>query len=166
MRSAALATCLILVACGPPVSSSAVENAGVALERAAVARGLVADPAKVDPIGLYTSDSDSLCVVPAGGGYRVGASIDYGEGQGCSAAGTASGHATLAIRFGDACRLTARIEGDRVSFPATVPAGCDRFCTGRASLAALTADRVSGSAAEAESAVTPAGGALCARPRR
>ena len=132
----ALALALTLAACGRVADQPAAETAGASLERAAMARGVVADPAKVDPVGLYGSESDRLCVVPQGDGYRVGASVDFGEGQGCVATGAATGRKTLDVRFGEACRLTAAIEGDRVTFPATLPAGCDRFCTGRASLAA------------------------------
>ena len=157
----ALALPLLLAGCGREADQPAAANAGVALEQAAIARGIVADPAKVDPVGLYGSESDKVCVVPAGDGYRVGASVDYGEGQGCFATGTASGRGTLDVRFADACRLEVRVEGDRVTFPATLSAGCDRFCTGRASLAAVTADRISASATEAASAVTAAGAKLC-----
>ena len=158
---ASLALALLLAGCGRSPGQPAAANAGAALEQAAIARGIVADPAKVDPVGLYGSESDKVCVVPADDGYRIGAAVDYGEGQGCFATGTASGRDTLAVRFGDACRLEVRVEGDRVTFPATIPAGCDRFCTGRASLAAVTADRISASATEAASAVTAAGAKLC-----
>lgn len=141
------------------------ENAGAALEAAAVARGIVADPARFDPVGLYGSDSDRLCVAHAGDGYRVGAAVDYGEGQGCFATGVsqvaAGAPGTLDVRFGEACRLTLRIEGERATLPPTLPAGCDRFCTGRASLASLTADRISRSAAEAGSAVAAGGARMC-----
>jgi hypothetical protein len=152
---------LLLGGCGKAPEAPAAANAGAALEATAIARGIVADPAKVDPVGLYGSDSDRLCVVPAGEGYRVGAAVDYGEGQGCFATGEASGRGTLDVQFGEGCRVSITLEGDRASFPATLPAGCDRFCTGRASLAALSADRISGSATEAASAVTAAGAKLC-----
>ena len=157
----ALALALLLAGCGQPRAPTAGETAGAALERVAVARGIVADPAKLDPVGLYGSESDRVCVVPGGDGYRVGAAVDYGEGQGCFATGTARGRETLDVRFGEGCRLSVRVEGDRLTFPATLPASCDRFCTGRASLAALTADRVSASATEAASAVTGSGTKLC-----
>lgn len=156
-----LALALVLAGCGRAADRPDAGTAGAALERAAVARGVVADPARIDPVGLYASASDRLCVVPRGDGYRVGASVDFGEGQGCFATGTATGRSTLDIRFDAACRLTAAIEGDRVTFPATLPAGCDRFCTGRASLAALAADRISASAVEAASAATGDGKAMC-----
>ena len=161
----ALALAVLLVGCGQPRAPTAGETAGAALERVAVARGIVADPAKLDPVGLYGSESDWVCVVPSGDGYRVGAAVDYGEGQGCFATGTARkpsrARETLDVGFGDACRVSVRVEADRVTFPATLPAGCDRFCTGRASLAALAADRISASATEAASAVTGSGAKLC-----
>ena len=152
---------LALAGCGRGAEAPVAANAGAALEAAAMARGVIADPAKVDPVGLYASESDKVCVVPQEGGYRVGASVEFGDGQGCFATGTATGRQVLDVRFGEECRVSARIEGDRVSFPATLPAGCDRYCSGRASLAALTADRVSGSAAEAGSAVAAGGARMC-----
>ena len=157
----ALALALLLAACGRSPDAVAGETAGAALERTAVARGIVADPAKVDPVGLYGSESDRVCVVPGGDGYRVGAAVDYGEGQGCFATGTARGRETLDVRFGEACALSVRVEGDRLVFPALLPPACDHYCTGRASLAALTADRISASATEAASAVTGSGAKVC-----
>lgn len=164
---AALALAVLLAACGRTPAAPVAENAGAALERVAVARGIVADAATVAPVGLYASETDRLCLVPAADGYRIGASVDYGEGQACLARGTATkagaGGQVLAVRFDDACRFAARVEGDRLRFPATLPAACDRYCTGRASLAALSADRVSASSAEASSAVATSGARLCAR---
>ncbi len=157
----ALALALLLAGCGRGAEAPVAGNAGAALEAAAVARGVVADPAKIDPVGLYASESDRLCVAPQGDGYRVGAAVDFGEGQGCFATGTATGKQVLDVRFGDGCRVSARVEGDRVSFPATLPSGCDRFCSGRASLAALSAERVSASVAEAGSAVAAGGAKMC-----
>ncbi len=152
---------LLLAGCGRAAEGPTNESAGAALEAAAIARGVVADPAKVDPVGLYASESDRLCVVPQGDGYRIGAAVEFGEGQACFATGTATGRQALDVRFGDGCRLSAKVEGDRVSFPPVLPAGCDRFCSGRASLAALSAERVSASVAEAGSAVAAGGAKMC-----
>lgn len=124
-------------------------------------RGLVADPDRVDATGLYASDTDRLCLVPRGGGYRIGASVDYGEAQGCLARGTAKGRGSLAVDLGGGCRFTAKLDGDRLTFPALVPPACDRACRGRATLATLTADRLSASASEAASAPAADGAPLC-----
>ncbi len=152
---------LLLAGCGDNSTAAPKTSAGAALEKAAIARGIVADPASIDPVGVYSSDTDRVCVVPQGDGYTIGASVDYGEAQSCTARGTATGRATLDVRFQDGCRFTAKVEGDRIVFPAILPQACDTACTGRASLAALNAERLSRSGTEAAS-MTGAGNArLC-----
>jgi hypothetical protein len=163
--SLALALALALAACGSP-SQPAGTGAGERLEAAAQRAGLIGDPATASLVGSWARDTDRLCVVPADGqAFRIGASIDYGEGQGCAAAGVARRRgADVAVTFG-ACRFDARFDGDRIVFPAELPAACDRFCRGRATLAAMTVDRLSPSVSEAETLRTAAGTPLCA-PRQ
>jgi hypothetical protein len=153
---------LVLGGCDrAPASTSAATSAGASLERAALAAGIVADPARLDPVGAYAADTDRICLTANGDSYRIGASIDYGERQGCIARGTARGRETLHIDFGEDCRFEARFDGERISFPATVPSACERRCTGRATLAALTAERLSGAAAEARAMRSADGEPLC-----
>ncbi len=166
MRRAALASALLLAGCdrGPaaPAPTASSEAAGAALERAAIAAGVVADPVELDPAGAYASATDRVCVVAEGRTYRVGASIDYGEGQSCLARGEASARKQqLRIDFGDDCTLDARFDGERIVFPAVVPGACERRCTGRASLSALSAERLSPAASEARAMRAPDGRALC-----
>ncbi len=157
----ALALVLLLSACGaqPP---AAQDTSGARLEAAAVRAGLVGDPARASLAGSWARDTDRVCVVPSGGDtFRIGALIDYGEGQGCAASGTAQRRGDrVSVTFG-ACRFTASFEGDRIVFPAELPAVCDRLCTGRASLAALTVDHLSASTSEAETLRAPSGKLLC-----
>ncbi len=158
----ALAVALLLAGCEKAAPDApAVPQAGAALERAALAAGIVADPANVDPVGAFASETDRACVVPQGSGYRVGASVDYGEQQGCVARGTATGRETLRIDFGDQCRFDARFDGERIVFPATVPTACDRRCTGRASLTALSVARLSNTESEARTIRGSDGQPLC-----
>ncbi|EZP56710.1 MULTISPECIES: hypothetical protein [Sphingomonas] len=158
---AALALAALLAGCGSP-TPTVTDTPGSRLERAALRAGLVADPASGDPVGSWAAETDRLCIVPQdGGALRIGAVIDYGEGQGCAAAGVARRRGSdLAIAFGP-CRFDARFEGDRIVFPAALPAGCDRYCTGRATLDALTVERLSASRAEAATLRTPSGKRLC-----
>ena len=137
------------------------ETPGGRLEAAAVARGLIPDADQVGVTGVWTGDTDRLCIVPAGLGFELGASVDYGDGQGCAASGTVvrSG-GTLRVELGD-CRFQAAFDGERIVFPAEVPAGCARFCSGRASLSALTVERLSESVSEAASLRGANGRALC-----
>lgn len=155
----ALAVLLVLSACSR--EQPAAPSPGARLEAAAVARGLVSDPEGGTPVGSFASESDRLCIVPAGRDLRLGASIDYGEGQSCTAAGSAErrgGH--LRVRFGG-CRFEATYDGDRIVFPPELPAACDRFCSGRASFTALAVARLSDSPSEAAAVRAGDGRLLC-----
>lgn len=155
---------LLLAACqrGEPAASPP-PSAGAALERAARGAGLVSDPAAADPTGVFQADGDLVCLSPRGElRWSVGVSVDYGAGQRCVARGSARGRERLALDFGRDCRIEGRLDGDRLSLPAVVPAACDSFCVGRATLAAVGVDRLSASAAEAAHARGADGGLLCA----
>ena len=138
--------------------------AGERLEAASIAAGLVADPAAAPLDGIWSRDSDRMCILPRPGDAvrRVGIVLDYGEGQGCTARGTLkrSGR-DLAVTLG-ACRFTARFDGDVIQFPAGLPAACDAMCTGRASLSALIVERISASVEEARALRSANGMPLCA----
>lgn len=159
----ALAFGLLLAGCGRAEREAADPNAeaGAALERAAIVAGVVADPARLDPVGAYASETDRVCIVSREGGLRVGVSVDYGDRQSCIGRGTASGRQALRMDFGDACTFEASFDGERVSFPATLPRGCDARCTGRATLTAVTASRLSSAEAEARAMRAPDGEPLC-----
>ncbi|MGI4730832.1 MAG: hypothetical protein ACRYFW_03660, partial [Janthinobacterium lividum] len=133
---------------------------------AAIADGVIADPARADPVGLYARENDRMCVVPGeSGAYRVGVLVSFDDAPGCTARGSATRVGDrLDVALGEAgsCRFTARFEGDRIVFPAQLPDGCDRRCTGRASLAALAVDRLSDGVAEAGAQRDGAGRPLCA----
>lgn len=122
------------------------------LETAAIAAGVIADPANTDMTGLYARDTDRVCVVPDRLNYRIGAFVDYGDRQNCSGSGTVTrvGEA-LHISFGGApgCDFDARFEGDRIVFPGRIPQACERLCGQRASFAALDVRRLSDSVSEA-----------------
>ena len=127
-----------------------------------MARGLVVDPAKVGLAGSWASETDRLCVVPAGSMMRLGASVDYGPEQSCAAAGTVRQRGEkLDVRFGD-CRFEASFDGERIVFPAELPSACGRFCVGRASLASLAVARLSESVSEAATLRGAKGQRLCA----
>ncbi|WP_423602070.1 hypothetical protein [Sphingomonas sp. MS122] len=136
------------------------------LESAAIERGLVRDPSDSDVTGLYARDTDRVCVIRKGDAYRIGAFVDYGDGLSCAGSGTATrAGETLSVRLegkgGIACAFDARFDGERITFPANVPAECARFCGPRASFAALDADRLSESAAEARALRSADGARLC-----
>ena len=111
--------------------------------------------------GSWARDTDRVCVVGTAKTAQIGVSVDYGEDQACAASGTVkrSGDA-LKLAFG-ACKFDARFDGDRIVFPAKVPDACESLCTGRASLAALTVDRLSESRSEAATLRSTKGKLLC-----
>ena len=165
MRAALLLALAVLGGCSdrtPGRNMAAATGAGAELEAAAIAAGVIPDPNSTDPTGLYSRGTDRLCVLPAAEDFRIGIDVDYGDGQHCSASGTARRDGErLRVRFegtGD-CGFDARFEGDRVVFPGKLPKGCAVYCTGRASLSGLEVDRLSSSASEAR-AMRGAGGRL------
>ncbi|RDE05186.1 hypothetical protein [Sphingomonas aracearum] len=160
MRGAAAAL-LLLAACSREATPQATP-ATPGLEEAAVAAGIVADPRKASLTGLYARDTDRLCVVPQGDKWRVGVSVDFDERQGCSAAGTGTRSGErLTIVFPN-CTVEAEFDGERLFFPATLPAGCARLCTDRATLTALEVEQLSASASEAATLRSRDGRLLCA----
>lgn len=144
-----------------PAAAPGAGGAGAALEQASIKAGIVADPATLDPVGAFASDTDRVCLTLGSGGYRIGAAVDYGEQQGCVARGTAEGREALRIDFGQGCRMDGRFDGERITFAPTVPAACERRCSGRATLAALSAGKLSGAATEARAMRGPDGMPLC-----
>nr|WP_233150711.1 hypothetical protein [Sphingomonas sp. BT553] len=155
---------LLLTACGNGSRdpSGEANSPGARLEAAAEAAGLVPDAARTSIAGSWARDTDRMCIVDTpGSSQRIGVLIDYGDGQGCSASGRLDRRGSrLKIAFGN-CRFAAKFDGERIGFPATLPAACDALCTGRASLAAMEVDRLSDSSAEAATLRGRQGRLLC-----
>ncbi|AJP71548.1 hypothetical protein [Sphingomonas hengshuiensis] len=159
----ALALLLVLAGCsggGAPAQNGAQSQD---LESAAIARGLVRDPADTEIVGLYARDTDRLCIVKSGMAYRVGAFVDYGDRITCSGSGTVGRVGeTLRIALGDrGCSFDARFDGDKISFPGALPEACEALCARRASYAGLEVTRMSESSAEAAAMRDAAGRRLC-----
>jgi hypothetical protein len=152
-----IAAALLVAGCSQG-SSTPETIEGAALEQAAIARGVVRDPAGATPVGLYAREGDRMCVT----GKRIGVFIDYGEGTGCSGRGqyTRDGE-RLRVELGKDCAFDAAFDGDAVRFPGKLPDGCAALCTKRASLSGLQVDRLSDSASEAAALRDPAGRGLC-----
>lgn len=142
MRRALAALLLLLGGCERAPDAGEDAAAGRALEAAALNAGIVADAA--DAAGVYAAGDDRVCLTrTAANRYRIGVSVDYGEGQRCIARGTARGRATLDVALAGECRLTVTRDGDRLLFPARTPAACAPLCQGRATFDALAIDRLS-----------------------
>ena len=157
----ALLLALMLGGCGQEPSSAVADSAGARLEAAAETAGIVPDP-NAPLQGSWARDTDRVCVVGTGKTARIGVSVDYGEDQACAGSGTVkrSGDA-LKLAFG-ACKFDAAFDGDRIVLPAELPEVCESLCTGRASLASVTVDRISESRSEASTLRSSAGKLLCA----
>ena len=159
-----LALFLLLAACSGG-QQAAKDQPPQDLEKAAIERGLVRNPADTEIAGLYARDTDRICIVPTSIGYKIGAFVDYGDGITCSGTGTASRVGeTLHIELGEggACGFDAKFDGDKISLPGALPDGCDKFCTRRASYAGLEVSRLSESPAEAAAMRDANGKRLCA----
>jgi len=162
LRRFGLWLCVLLAGCDQPTATVPAQGAGARLERAAIAAGMVPDPDRIDPVGVFGVDGDQVCVVPrTDAGYTIGATVDYGEDQACVGRGSATGRSPLKVDFSEGCRFDAAFDGERITLPAVLPRGCERLCTGRATLAALAAPRLSATAAEAAALRAPDGRLLC-----
>lgn len=162
MRAGAPLAALLLAACSGAEAPNAQQPQD--LESAAIERGLVRGPEGGDIAGVYARDTDRLCIVRQGDGHSIGVTVDYGDGNACSASGTLDrSGARLRVRLGngEACSFTARIEGETIRFPGALREGCKSFCRGRATLTAIEATRTSDSAAEAAALRDAAGRQLC-----
>lgn len=164
MRFAALAF-VLLAACSEAVVD-APDAAGPALEEAAIARGLVPDPEAAPLTGLFARDADRLCMLTGDAADAIiGVSIDYGEGNGCSARGTARRTGGgLAIKLGEACRFDADYDGKVIRFPGALPVDCADLCRGNASLAGMTTGRLGHAAGEVAAFRDRRGRFPCAAP--
>jgi len=160
MTRAAVALSLLLAACSPARDVRDEDAAGKALETAARAAGIVGD--RADATGIYAVGEDRLCLTGTAPRYRIGVSVDFGEGQRCVAHGTAQGRDALAIDLGDGCRFTASRTGDRLLFPVRTPPACARACQGRATLDTLVLHRLSEASGEATRLRGADGRLLCA----
>lgn len=138
-------------------------GAGAKLEQAAIASGVIRDRASADLTGVYANDPERVCVVPAAQDFRIGVTLDYGEGQQCSAVGSLKrSGAALKVDLGDGCAFDARFDGQGISFPGALPDACQKKCSGRATMAGLSVDTLSSSLSEATTLADAKGLALCA----
>jgi hypothetical protein len=153
----------LLTACSSKPANDTAANTS-SLDAAAIAAGVIADPANTDPTGLYARDRDKICVVPSATAFHVGIYVDYGETFYCSGQGDATRagevlHVTLTSAPG--CSFDAQFEGDRIAIPGRLPDACQKACSERASLAGLSVERLSDSPSEAAAMRDGKGKMLC-----
>jgi hypothetical protein len=117
--------------------------------------------------GLYESAGaapSQLCITEQGRAARFGLVTRQNGRPGCSGAGSAA-RAGAILRLtmdGDsACAIEARIEGGRVTFPASLPRGCAYYCAPGARAAGTAFAKTGGTRADAVRARDLVGDPLC-----
>ena len=173
MRRTSLSFLLLLTACQQGTPSSTAMGAGPSasgLERAAIDSGVIADAARLSPVGLYQrrheAGRDALCVIPGkAGDFRFGMEAVFGEEQRCRGHGTAKRAGDkLILSFagrGDRCIIVGQYDGDQLSLPGVVDLKCADLCEGRGSLEGVSFPRLASDAASALRATDREGRALC-----
>ncbi len=171
MRRPSLIACLLLMACqreGPAPTQADAGPPPSALEQAAIDSGVVADVARISPIGLYTrrheAGRDTLCVVPDGPTrFRFGAQAIFGSDEQCRGKGTARRAGDkLILRFpATDCTIVAQYDGDRLALPGVVDLKCAALCDGRGSFEGVAFPRVASGRSASVEARDRDGDALC-----
>lgn len=125
MKRAGLLLALLLAACSGGTKQADKAQPPQDLEKAAIERGLIRNPADTDIAGLYARDTDRICIVPDEQlGYRIGAFVDYGDRITCSGSGRASrvgGRSMSSWARTAAARSTRNMMATRSPFPARCP---------------------------------------------
>ncbi|MEO1044825.1 MAG: hypothetical protein AAFX04_05235 [Pseudomonadota bacterium] len=139
--------CLIVSGCGVG-SGDKTGGEGSSLDDAAIAAGVIVDPAALDLQGLYENDtglgSDRFCAIRRDdGSYQVGLLAVFGANSQCEATGEASmaqGQVTMRLTDGEgknSCILEARFDGAELQIAGIVEDDCASMCSPRASFAGV-----------------------------
>ena len=178
MRKTVALLPLLLCACGTQDSlgnngagstPTATGNSAAPAETAVPAQAVQT----VSLTGVYESGAagrrSQMCVIDRGtGDSRFGLVVRGAGAEGCSGAGSAvrQGNVLRLTMSGDErCAIDARIDGTRVTFPASLPAVCAYYFGRGASFAVGALDKTGGTAEEAMRAEDLAGDRLCAGAR-
>lgn len=120
--------------------------------------------------GLFESAAgetrNQLCMVQGEGSARFGMVVWGGNLHSCSGTGTAtrSGDTlTLAMAGDSTCSIEARMEGDTITLPATLPEGCAYYCGARARMTDAIFTRTGATREDALKAKDLVGDPLCRR---
>lgn len=141
-RISILWTVLFLAGCGQnaPPRPDTEDDAGSALNRQAVAVGLVPDPAEVEFAGRYEARTDigidKFCATGNGKKLSVGFLSMSGPESKCEARGTAEidgDKIRIQLSGGKACAFEASYDGIELRFPGTLESGCASYCSPRTS---------------------------------
>lgn len=135
---------LLLAACGQSddKSAPATGSVGAELDRIAIEKGLIPDPASLTFEGRYETHSelgtDKFCALAEGDGrYRVGFLSVYGTESKCEAQGTAEQDGeriSISLSGAQGCSFDAEFDGIVLRFPGMVPESCAALCSRNASM--------------------------------
>jgi hypothetical protein len=143
--TAFLAAVLCLLAgCGDnaPTIVGSGTDAGSALDKQAIASGIMPDPAGVEFAGRYETRSeigtDKFCAIGRGSKqFDIGFLAAYGPESKCEGQGTAvvDGEKVRVTLTGKGrCTFDAHYDGIELRFPGAVESGCASYCSPRASM--------------------------------
>lgn len=151
-RAAALVLLIALSGCGEDAGTVGAGSTGEA--------GLT---------GLYESGEgprrNQICLAERDGAARFGLVVWAGEGNNsCTGKGRVTRQGdrlSLAMQGDETCAIEARIEGDSIALPASLPEGCAYYCGPGAEMAGTRFDRTGSSDDDARRAVDLVGDPLC-----
>ncbi|ANI76735.1 MULTISPECIES: hypothetical protein [Sphingobium] len=164
---------LLLAGCqgegGRSTTTSGDTPSATGLEQAAIESGVIANAAKLSPIGLFQrsheAGRDALCVIPGrSGDFRFGTEAIFGKEERCRGQGTAKRAGDkLILKFSSAggCIVVGQYDGDQLSLPGVLDMKCADLCDGRGSLEGVSFPRVGSDAASALRAQDRDGDPLC-----
>jgi hypothetical protein len=162
MRKLLILACFLVAACDPENASQG--DAGSNRTVTAPRRGPVQTATLT---GLYEgagSPPSQLCITERGNAARFGLVTRQNGRAGCSGAGTAtrSGATLRLVMNGEsACTIEARLDGGRVSFPASLPRGCAYYCAPGAGAGGAAFTKTGGTREDALGARDIVGDPLC-----
>ena len=162
MRKLLILACFLPAGCGGEGGQAGNETSNRVVTRP---RGGPVQTAALT--GLYESAGSppsQLCITERGEAARFGLVTRRGGQAGCSGFGAAtrSGATLRLVMAGDsACTIEARLEGARLTFPASLPSGCAYYCAPGASAAGTALVKTGGTREDALSAEDIVGDPLC-----
>lgn len=132
---------LLLVGCGEKAPTSvASDDAGSALDKQAVAVGIMPNPDKVELAGRFETRSDlgtdKFCAVGSGSDFDIGFLSMSGPDSKCEGRGTAKvedGKVSIALSGKGDCSFDATYDGIELRFPGSLESGCSAYCSPRTS---------------------------------
>jgi hypothetical protein len=116
-------------------------DSGAELDEQAIAKGLLPDPDSRSLAGQYETRSDlgidKFCAVESGGSSRFGLLTVFGPESKCEGVGTAKfdgKQINLKFEGQKECSFSAEYDGIVIRFPGSIGAGCESYCSPRASM--------------------------------